>query len=77
MPGVASFTVLDCGDPDRVARRKTLYESYGFQSLASNPLRMFLPVSVIHKLIVEDDDGQQKDVVLTELALPVQNLDRG
>jgi len=74
---VVMLDVLDCGDPDRVARRKTLYESYGFQSLASNPLRMFLPVSVIHKLIVEDDDGQQKDVVLTELALPVQNLDRG
>ena len=74
---VVMLDVLDCGDPDRVARRKTLYESYGFLSLASNPLRMFLPVSVIHKLIVEDDDGQQKDVVLTELALPVQNLDRG
>lgn len=62
---VVMLDVLDCGDPDRVARRKTLYESYGFQSLASNPLRMFLPVSIIHKLIVEDDDGQQKDVVLT------------
>lgn len=74
---VVMLDVLDCGDPDRVARRKTLYESYGFQSLASNPLRMFLPVSVIHKLIVEDDDGQQKDVALTEFALPVQDLDRG
>lgn len=74
---VVMLDVLDCGDPDRVARRKTLYESYGFQSLAPNPLRMFLPVSVIHKLIVEDDDGQQKDVALTELALPVQDLDRG
>jgi ribosomal protein S18 acetylase RimI-like enzyme len=73
---VVMLDVLDCGDPDRVARRKTLYESYGFQSLASNPLRMFLPVSVIHKLIVEDDDGQQKDVALTEFALPVQDLDR-
>ena len=74
---VVMLDVLDCGDPDRVARRKTLYESYGFLSLASNPLRMFLPVSVIHKLIVEDDDGQQKDLALTEFALPVQDLDRG
>ncbi len=74
---VVMLDVLDCGDPDRVARRKTLYESYGFLSLASNPLRMFLPVSVIHKLIVEDDDGQQKDMALTEFALPVQDLDRG
>jgi hypothetical protein len=45
--------VLDCGDPDRVARRKALYESYGFQSLTSNPLRMFLPVSVVRRLIGE------------------------
>lgn len=74
---VVMLDVLDCGDPDRVARRKTLYESYGFQSLASNPLRMFLPVSVVRKLIVEDEDGQQKDVALTELALPGQDLDRG
>ncbi|OYU18497.1 MAG: GNAT family N-acetyltransferase [Rhodobacteraceae bacterium PARR1] len=74
---VVMLDVLDCGDPDRVARRKTLYESYGFQSLASNPLRMYLPVSVVRKLIVEDDDGQQKDVALTEFALPVQHLDRG
>lgn len=74
---VVMLDVLDCGDPDRVARRKTLYESYGFLSLASNPLRMFLPVSVIHKLIVGDDDGQQTDMALTEFALPVQDLDRG
>ena len=74
---VVMLDVLDCGDPDRVARRKTLYESYGFLSLASNPLRMFLPVSVIHKLIVGDDDGQQKDMSPTEFALPVQDLDRG
>jgi len=74
---VVMLDVLDCGDPDRVARRKTLYESYGFLSLASNPLRMFLPVSIVRKLIVEDDDGQQKDMALTEFALPVQDLDRG
>jgi len=74
---VVMLDVLDCGDPDRVARRKTLYESYGFQSLASNPLRMFLPVSVVRKLIVEDEDGQKKDVALTESALPGQDLDRG
>jgi hypothetical protein len=74
---VVMLDVLDCGDPDRVARRKTLYESYGFLSLASNPLRMFLPVSIVRKLIVEDDDGQKKDVALTESALPGQDLDRG
>lgn len=50
---VVMLDVLDCGDPDPVARRKALYESYGFQSLPSNPLRMFLPVSVARKLIAE------------------------
>lgn len=59
---VVMLDVLDCGDPDRVARRKALYESYGFQSLASNPLRMFLPVSVVRKLIAEDvgDSGSDR-----------------
>ena len=50
---VVLLDVLDCGDPERVARRKVLYESYGFQSLASNPLRMYLPVSVVRKLVAE------------------------
>ncbi len=54
---VVMLDVLDCGDPDRVTRRQALYESYGFQALASNPLRMFLPVSVVRKLIAEDDDS--------------------
>lgn len=50
--------VLDCGEPDRVARRKAHYEGYRFQSLASNPLRMFLPVNVVQKLISEETEGQ-------------------
>ncbi len=50
---VVMLDVLDCGDPEHVARRKALYESYGFQSLASNPLKMFLPVSVVRKLVAE------------------------
>lgn len=51
---VVMLDVLDCGDPDRVTRRKALYESYGFLPLASNPLRMFLPVSVVRTLIAEE-----------------------
>lgn len=53
---------LNCGDPDRVARGKALYESYGFQPLVSNPLRMFLPVSVVRQLIK------------AEIRLPIRNL---
>jgi hypothetical protein len=54
---VVMLDVLDCGDPERVVRRKALYENYGFQSLASNALRMFLPVSVVRKLISEQAEG--------------------
>ncbi len=74
---VVMLDVLDCGGPDRVARRKALYESYGFQSLASNPLRMFMAVSVVRKLIAEDDNLQKKEVPLTELARLGQEFDRG
>lgn len=54
---VVMLDVLDCGAADRVARRMALYESYGFLSLASNRLRMFLPVSVVRKLISEQAEG--------------------
>ena len=74
---VVMLDVLDCGDLDRVTRRKALYESYGFQSLASNPLRMYLPVSTVRKLTAEEDDWQEKEAALTELARLGQELDRG
>ncbi len=73
---VVMLDVLDCGDPDRVARRKALYESYGFQSLASNPLRMFMAVSLVRILIAEEDDRQKKDAALEELARLGQEYDR-
>lgn len=44
---VVLLDILDCGNPDAVTRRQRLYESYGFQSLPSCPLRMFLPVTTI------------------------------
>lgn len=48
---VVMLDVLDCGNPDRVSRRKALYESYGFQPLASQPLRLFLPMATIRKML--------------------------
>jgi len=51
---VVMLDILDCGDPGRVARRRALYESYGFQGLPSNPLRMFLALSVVRRLIAEE-----------------------
>lgn len=50
---VVMLDVLDCGDSDRTTRRKVLYESYGFQELASVPMRMFLPIAVAAQLIDE------------------------
>ena len=50
---VSLLDVLDCGDPQRTARRKALYESYGFQPLPSNPTRLFLPLNAIRELIAE------------------------
>ncbi|MCB1495431.1 MAG: hypothetical protein KDJ86_06580 [Bauldia sp.] len=37
---VVMLDVLDCGDPERVARRKALYEGFGFKPLQSNSLRI-------------------------------------
>lgn len=50
---IVMLDVLDCGDATKTARRKTLYESYGFQSLESNPLRMFLPIVSVRTLVAE------------------------
>ncbi len=44
------FDVLDCGDPDAVSRRQQLYEGFGFQPLALDPLRMFIPTATIAQL---------------------------
>jgi ribosomal protein S18 acetylase RimI-like enzyme len=48
---VAMLDVLDCGDAKKVERRKRLYKSYGFTSLPSNPLRLFIPMATVRKLI--------------------------
>ncbi|WP_372614833.1 GNAT family N-acetyltransferase [Halomonas sp.] len=43
--------ILDCGNPKSVARRQRLYAGFGFQPLPSQPLRMFLPMGTIAKLL--------------------------
>lgn len=49
--------VLDDGDPELVERRVKLYVGYGFQPLPSNPLRMFLSVATVRKMIAEGDQA--------------------
>lgn len=50
---VAVLDILDCGDPELVQRRKSLYQRYGFAPLPSNDLRLFLPLATIRLLIGE------------------------
>jgi GNAT superfamily N-acetyltransferase len=50
---VVLLDVLDCGDPERTARRQSLYQSYGFQPLHSNPTRLYLPLATVRKLMAE------------------------
>ena len=48
---VIMLDVLDCGNPERTANRKTLYETYGFQPLQSDPLRLYLPMATVRKVL--------------------------
>ena len=48
---VVMLDVLDDCKPELVARRKRLYESYGFTPLPSDPLRLFLPIATIRSLL--------------------------
>lgn len=50
---VVVLDVLDDGNPDLTARRKKLYEGYGFMPFKSDPLRMFLSVATIRTMLVE------------------------
>lgn len=44
---VVLLDVVDCGDAERVKRRKQFYEKFGFEPLPSQPMRLFLPVASI------------------------------
>ncbi|MBK1690921.1 GNAT family N-acetyltransferase [Ectothiorhodospira mobilis] len=46
--------ILYCGNPKAVARRQRLYAGFGFQSLPSQPLRMFLPMDTIAQLLIQE-----------------------
>jgi ribosomal protein S18 acetylase RimI-like enzyme len=50
---VVMLDVLDDGNASLVARRKALYEKYGFRALQSDPLRLFLPIATIRNLLHE------------------------
>ena len=47
---VVMLDVLDCGDPEKVAKRLALYTSYGFEPLPSRGLRLFLPMATVRSL---------------------------
>lgn len=52
---VTMLDLLDCGDADLVEKRRKLYTAYGFLPLPSNPLRLFLPITTIRKLVAEQE----------------------
>ncbi|MEO3433669.1 GNAT family N-acetyltransferase [Inquilinus sp. CAU 1745] len=52
---VVVLDVLDDGNPNLTARRKALYEGYGFTPFKSNPLRMFLPLATVWKMLGEEE----------------------
>jgi len=51
---IVMLDILDCGDPQRVEQRRRLYMGHGFAPLPSNPLRLFLPVGTVGKLLDQD-----------------------
>ena len=61
---VVILDVLDDGDAAAAARRLDLYARYGFLSLSSDPLRMFLPIATVRALasIEPERAASQKDV---------------
>lgn len=48
---VAIIDVLDDGNAELIARRQKLYTKFGFEPLPHDPLRLFLPVSVIRAIL--------------------------
>lgn len=54
---VIMLDVLNCGDPEKVAKRLALYTTYGFEPLSSNGLRLFLPMATVQTFIASDYGG--------------------
>lgn len=52
---VVMLDVLDCGNPEFVAKRRALYIEYGFQPLPSNNLRLFLPISTARAVMAAEN----------------------
>ena len=50
--------VLDDGEAAKMAKRKALYEGYGFAPLPSTPLRLFLPLGTVRSLFAEQQNAQ-------------------
>ena len=48
---VVMLDVLDCGDPEKVAKRLALYTSYGLEPLPSDGLRLFQPMATVSELV--------------------------
>lgn len=47
---VVLLDVLDCGDPEKLERRRALYARFGFMPMQGDPSRMYLPTATVGKL---------------------------
>lgn len=56
---VVILDVLDCGDPDKTARRLALYQGYGFTPLPTQPLRLFLPIATVRQLAAAAEESRR------------------
>jgi hypothetical protein len=52
---LAILDVLDDGVPELVAKRTSLYKGYGFSPVPASPLRLFITVATIRKLLARQD----------------------
>jgi hypothetical protein len=50
---VVLLDILDDGNAELIARRRALYEHYGFSPMPTKPNRLFLPVDSIAALLGE------------------------
>lgn len=48
---VVLLDILDCGNPKLIERRRALYMRYGFLPLPAKPLRYFMPIATVRKLL--------------------------
>jgi hypothetical protein len=61
---VVLLDVLDCGNPEKVVRRKELYAGFGFLPLPADEMRMYLPIETVRTIISVPDEAEAPNIPL-------------